>query len=246
MKNATRQRRTATDTRTAIGYIRVSTTGQADEGVSLDEQRERITAYCRANGYQLLRIEQDAISGKRADNRPGLERALQGVCQAKGVLVVAKLDRLARSTRDAIEIADHIDNCGADLASIAEKIDTASAMGRFVFRLLASLGELEREQIAERTRAALQHKRSKGERVGRHIPIGYDLADDGVTLEANADEQAAINRMVQLRRDGMGYHRIAKRLTEEGHRPKRAKAWSAATVHRVLNRPEQRERVATS
>lgn len=223
--------------RTAIGYIRVSTTGQAEEGVSLDDQRERIAAYCTAHGYQLAGIEADeGISGKRADNRPALQRALDRVCKAKGVLVVVKLDRFARSTRDAITLADRIDACGADLASITERIDTASAQGRFVFRLFASLGEMEAEQTAERTRAALAHKRRKGERISRHIPVGFDLADDGRTLTINAREQAAIERMRQLRADGLGYHRIAGALDAEGIKPKRAERWSAATVRNVLIR----------
>jgi len=225
------------DTRPAIGYVRVSTEGQAVDGVSLEEQRARIAAYCEAHGYQLLRIEADeGVSGKRADNRPALERAMRGVCESQGVLVVAKLDRLARSTLDAIELAQRIDKCGADLASIGEKIDTASAMGRFVFRLMASLGELERDQIAERTRSALHHKRRRGERISRHIPYGYDLADDGSRLIENPEQQRAIERMRELRGEGKGYHSVARELNREGFKPQRAKAWSAATCHRIMTR----------
>lgn len=221
----------------AVGYVRVSTEGQAVEGVSLAEQRERIEGYCKAHGYQLVAIHADeGVSGKRADNRPALNRALGGVCRAKGVLVVTKLDRLARSTRDAIELVERLQGCGADLASIGEQIDTASAQGRFVFRLFASLGELEREQIAERTRAALAHKRRKGERISRYAPVGFDLADDGRTLRPNAREAEAVARMRELRAEGLGYHRIAAALTTEGHKPKRAAAWSAMTVRNVLAR----------
>lgn len=206
-------------------------------GVSLSDQRVRIQAYCDAHDYQLIRIEADeGLSGKRADNRPALERAMQGVCQCQGVLIVAKLDRLARSTMDAIKLAKRIDACGADLASIGEKIDTASAMGRFVFRLMASLGELEREQIVERTRNGMCEKRRKSERISRHIPYGFDLHDDGVQLIENPSESRTIERMRALRDSGMGYHTIARTLTGEGHKPKRAQAWSAAACHRILNR----------
>jgi len=224
--------------RTAIGYIRVSTDGQALNGVSLADQRARIRAYCEAHGYELAGIEVDAgLSGKRADNRPGLQAALERVCECEGVLVVTKLDRLARSTMDAIKMAKRIDACGADLASIGEQIDTASAMGRFVFRLMASLGELEREQIRERTLSALQHNRAEGKKLGGHMPLGFDLADDGHTLIENRAEQAAIERMRELRAQGLGYLRIANTLQAEGFTPKRAKRWSAQTCHRVLNRP---------
>ena len=69
----------------AIGYIRVSTAGQADEGVSLEAQRTKIKAWCEANGYRLAVVHTDAgISGKRADNRPGLQKALKAACNAPG------------------------------------------------------------------------------------------------------------------------------------------------------------------
>ena len=227
-----------TTDRIAIGYARVSTTGQAEQGVSLEDQQTRIEAYWRAHGYRLLRVEVDAgLSGGRADNRPALQRALTSVCKAKGVLVVTKLDRLARSTRDAIDLSERIDKCGADLASIGESIDTASAAGRFVFRLMASLGEMEREVVGERTRAAMAHKRAEGQRISRHLPYGYRLADDGVQLVEDADQQQALRRMRELRAEGLGYLRVAQTLTAEGFQPSRASAWSAAACHRILNRP---------
>ena len=227
-----------TTDRIAIGYARVSTTGQAEEGVSLADQQNRIAAYCQAHGYRLLRVEVDAgLSGGRADNRPALQRALTGVCKGRGVLVVCKLDRLARSTRDAIDLAERIDKCGADLASIGESIDTASAAGRFVFRLMASLGEMEREVVGERTRAAMAHKRAEGQRISRHLPYGYRLADDGVQLVEDADQQQALRRMREPRAEGLGYLRVAQTLTAEGFQPSRASAWSAAACHRILNRP---------
>jgi site-specific DNA recombinase len=91
----------------AFGYTRVSSEGQATEGVSLDAQAARIAAWCAANDAELIDTFVDAcISGGRADNRPGLRRALDAVCQARGnVLVVYSLSRMARSTNDTISIS---------------------------------------------------------------------------------------------------------------------------------------------
>lgn len=226
-----------TQHRPAIGYARVSTADQAEHGVSLADQRERIAAYAKAHGYELLRVEVDrGVSGKASDNRPALQRALSAACKARGVLIVVKLDRLARNTRDAIDLAERIDKCGADLASIGEQIDTASAAGRFVFRLMASLGELERDQIAERTRAALQHKRRRGERVSRFEPFGYRLSDNGVRLIEVESEQRAIDRMRTLRDQGRSLAAIARVLDGEMVKPKRASAWSPEAVRRILSR----------
>src|SRR5215203_6139885 len=93
----------------AVGYVRVSTDGQAIDGVGLETQQEKITAYCMLHGLELLTTIADAgLSGRRADNRPGLQRALQMVCRGRAALIVYSLSRLARSTRDCIEIADRL------------------------------------------------------------------------------------------------------------------------------------------
>ena len=85
----------------ATAYIRVSTAQQAEEGVSLEAQQARIAAYCMANGLELVNTFTDAgLSGKRADNRPGLQAALEAVCNDGGILVVYSLSRLARSVGD--------------------------------------------------------------------------------------------------------------------------------------------------
>jgi hypothetical protein len=95
----------------AIGYVRVSTAEQAAEGVSLDAQRARIAAWAHANAAELTAVYTDAgLSGGRADNRPGLQAALDAACTAKAALVVYSLSRLARSTRDAITISERLDS----------------------------------------------------------------------------------------------------------------------------------------
>ena len=79
----------------AVGYIRVSTADQADNGVSLEAQRKRIEAWAVANGYELTAVHVDAgLSGKRADNRPALQDALTDVTACRGILVCLRLRSL--------------------------------------------------------------------------------------------------------------------------------------------------------
>ena len=130
----------STTAKPAIGYARVSTGSQATDGVSLDAQQGRIRAWCEANGHDLAPVEVDAgLKGGRADNRPALQQAIDTACKTGGVLVVYSLSRLARSTRDTLEIAERLDRSGADLVSLTEKIDTTSAACRLVVRMLAVL-----------------------------------------------------------------------------------------------------------
>ena len=119
---------------TAIGYVRVSTEDQANEGVSLEAQKAKLAAWCLANDYELSMVLVDAgLSGGRADNRPGLQSAIDQACKTKSALIVYSLSRLARSTKDTIAIGERLDRAGADLVSLSEKIDTTSAAGKMIF-----------------------------------------------------------------------------------------------------------------
>jgi DNA invertase Pin-like site-specific DNA recombinase len=222
-------------TTTAIGYVRVSTTDQAVEGVSLTAQRERITAYCLANGLELVAVYEDAgISGKSAHNRPALVAALDDVCRRHGVLVTYSLSRLARSTKDTIAISERLERANADLVSLSEKIDTTSAAGKMLFRMLAVLAEFERDVISERTKTAMASKKSRGERCGQ-LQFGYRLSSDGMTLERDENEQRIIELIRELRDRGQTYKQIAIELTERKITTKNGKAkWHATQIGRIL------------
>lgn len=220
-----------------VGYARVSTDGQAQDGVSLDAQRARIEAWSLANGYELSTVHVDAgLSGGRADNRPALQAALAEACRQKAVLVVYSLSRLARSTTDAIAISERLAKSGADLASLSERIDTTSASGKMVFRMLAVLAEFERDQVSERTKTALAHLRLQGKRISGRIPFGYSLAANGVDLVPHPNEQDAIRLMQELRLQGCSLREIAAALTQRGIPTKTRTAWSAEAIRGILRK----------
>jgi site-specific DNA recombinase len=219
----------------AIGYVRVSTEGQAKEGVSLEAQQRKIEAWCLANDLQLSGVYTDAgISGGRADNRAELQNALNAVTKSKGVLVVYSLSRLARSTKDTITISERLDKAGADLVSLSEKLDTTSAAGKMVFRMMAVLAEFERDQISERTSTAMAHMKSKGLRVGT-VPFGFKLLEDAKTLVREDREQAVIQLMKLLRDSGLSYGAVADLLNRKSVRTKKSGAkWQGTTVRNIL------------
>lgn len=230
-----------------VGYCRVSTADQAAEGVSLDAQTARIAAWCEARGARLDPAEDlftDAgLSGKRADNRPGLRDALDAVCEHAGILVVYSLSRLARSVRDTLRIADELEKSGADLVSLSESIDTTSATGKMIFRLLAVLAEFERDLLSERTRAALRHKRSKGERIGQ-VPYGFALSGDGIHLDRDVRGEESIGLARALDAEGLSLRRIARMLDDRGFPTKSGRPWAPSTVARLIRRDPAHAAVA--
>jgi DNA invertase Pin-like site-specific DNA recombinase len=218
-----------------IRHIRVSTEGQAQNGVSLDAQRDRIRVWAESNGYTLAAVHVDSgISGGKLTNRPAAQTAIAQACKRKAALVVYSLSRLARSTRDAIDISERLHKAGADLVSLSEAIDTTTAAGKMVFRMLAVLAEFERDLVSERTTTAMQHLRSQGRRVGRWLPYGFDLDADGQHLTEIPAEQQTIALIRQWHTAGASLRDIADKLNAAGVPAKQGGPWSHVAVHRVV------------
>lgn len=217
----------------AIGYVRVSTQKQVDDGVSIDAQISKIQAWASLNDYQLINIFVDeGISGKGTANRPQLNEALE-LLEKGNAFVFYSLSRVSRNVIDTINIGDQIRKKGADMVSLSEKIDTTGASGRMIFNLLAVLNQFERDQIAERTKLAIGHLRDNG-KVFSHTPFGYDRNDHD--LIPNTLEQATIATMKQLTRSGYGARKIATHLNKQGIKSKHGGKWYAKTVDQVLKR----------
>ena len=215
----------------AIGYIRVSTSEQAADGISLDAQRSKITAWAIANDYELSAIYEDAgITGTSLDKRPGLRAAISQT--KKGMALVSySISRIARSTRDMLQIADQIQSKGADLVSLTEKIDTTTAAGKMVFRMLAVLSEFERDVIAERTSGALAHKKAKRE-VYSPVPLGFEARDG--RLLPSAAETEVIATIRSMRFKGLSLRQIADHLNAAGIAGKKRGRFYASTIRAVL------------
>ena len=216
----------------AVGYIRVSTAGQATDGVSLDAQRAKIEAWATANDYQLVAVYEDAgITGTSMDKRPGLQPALAAT--GKGMALVAySMSRVARSTKDMISITERMEKRGADLVSLSERIDTTSAAGKMVFRMIAVMDEFLRDQIAERTTDALAHKKAQGQ-VYAALPLGYANADG--KLVPIDEELLVVAEIKEMRGNGMSLEKIAADLNARGIIGKRGGKYHGMTVKKILD-----------
>src|SRR5277367_4888330 len=214
----------------AIGYTRVSTDKQCDKGVSLDAQREKIRAMAVVHNAELVDIIIDGGESAKSLNRTGMQRLLAlvdaGDVQA---VIVAKLDRLTRSVKDLCTLLERFERRGVALVSVAESLDTGSAAGRLVLNIMTAVSQWEREAIGERTRDAMSHKRSQGERVG-NVAYGFRLASDGQHLEPEPAEQAALAEVQRLRHQGHTLRAIATELNRAGHRTRRGTEWRLESV----------------
>jgi DNA invertase Pin-like site-specific DNA recombinase len=218
-----------------VGYTRVSTDKQADEGVSLNLQAEKIRSYCQLYNLELVDLIEDSGESAKDLNRPGVQMAI-GMMDRKIVqgIVVYKLDRLTRSILDMGNLIQKYFDKGTRLISVQEQIDTSSATGKFFLNIMMSFSQYERELIGERTRAAMRHKISRNEHAGE-IPFGKRLGPDKIHLEDSPEEQRSLTHLRHLRNAGFSIRKIADRLNLDGL-PARGKRWHPTSVANILRR----------
>lgn len=205
----------------AVGYVRVSTDDQAASGLGLEAQTETIKRAAAARGWELVDVVVDAgVSGKvRPADRPGLGRALAELeAGAADLLVVAKLDRLARSVVGLSELLDLSQRAAWGLVLLDSDVDTSTAGGRMVANVMGVVAQWEREVISERTTAAMAAAKARGTRLGRPVALPPETRQ----------------RVARLHRAGHSLRTIATKLTEAGVPTATGGRWHASTVAGVL------------
>ena len=215
-----------------IGYIRVSTSMQAESGLSIEAQRAKIEAYCVCHDLTLADVIVDAGESAKTLERSGIQTLLTQVeAGAVDGVVIAKLDRLTRSMRDLHQLLEQVFS-RVQLHSVAESINTSSAAGRLVLNVLMSVAEWEREAIGERTSAALQAKKAKGERTG-NPPYGWRR--EGSSWVEDSAEQLNLARIKELRSRGWTLRAIKAELEERGILNRSGKvSWGLGVLSRAL------------
>ena len=213
-----------------LAYLRVSTDQQTQSGAGLDAQLDACT---RAAGTLDSVYRDDGVSGSTGlDKRPGL-LALISALDKGDTLIVAKRDRLGRDPLVVAMIESAVKRKGARIVSAAgEGTDSDSPTDILMRRMVDAFAEYERLIIGARTKAALQAKKSRGERTGS-VLYGY-RCNDGTNLIPDADEQDIVRQVQRLHEEGLSLRAIAARLTALG-KTSRGTAWHPQTVKNILS-----------
>ncbi|PLS17620.1 resolvase [Bacillus sp. M6-12] len=218
-------------------YCRVSTDEQAREGVSLDEQQERLKAYCRAMGwteYPIVFVD-DGYSAKDLE-RPQLKRLLEDIDAGKiSKILVTKLDRLSRRLLHLLELIESFHQKNVSFISISEAFDTNTPAGRLTLQVLGAVAEFERERIRERVFENMFHAASHGKWLTQS-PYGYRLENKELVIH---EPEAKVVRRVYdwYLNEGIGYYSIAKQLNEENVPSRQKKEWSIRSIKLMLTNP---------
>lgn len=206
-----------------ISYLRVSTSRQGHSGLGLEAQRQQVQAHVDRNGGDLVEEFVEVESGK-VNDRPGLAQAIAECRRQGATLLIAKLDRLARS----VAFISSLMEAGTDFVAV----DMPSA-NRLMLHLMAAFAEHERSEISARTKAALAAAKAKGVALGRN---GRVLADRHRT-EAQVFAESIRPTLERFRRDGARTYRdLADRLNAAGIRSRCNSQWSPGMTFRLMSR----------
>lgn len=211
---------TSTTTGRVYGYARVSTSHQADAGLSLEVQQQQIEGYAQMLGRKLDRVYiERAVSGSKPLPEREQGGILIGDLKPGDTLIAAKLDRVFRSAEDALHVMEsmrqdgvalHLIDLGGDVTS-----NGGNTVSKLVFTILAAVAEAERDRIRERISEAKADQRRKGQFLGGSAPYGYRRVGKK-DLEPIPEKADYIRRMVRYRDRGYSLRKIQETLDSEG------------------------------
>ncbi len=221
-------------------YTRVSTQEQALEGTSIEHQEDQTEAYCKAQGWEIVRNYADPGYTGKDGNRPALKRLLT---DAKAGLfdkvIMHKLDRLSRNLRLLLEMEEILRSYSVSLHSVKETLDTSTAIGRTTFQVLGLVAEWERETIIERTKSGRIQRYKNGLWAGGKPPFGYSYDKDTKKLVIYETEARIVRRIFEDYKSGKSLEAIANALNKESIAPrsKKGSIWRATALRNVLINP---------
>lgn len=215
-------------TNAAVAYYRVSTKRQGSSGLGLEAQRKAVEELVAREGLELVATFTEVESGTGKSIRPQLEEAVKTSRAADAILLIAKLDRLARDVHFL---------SGLKRAGVWFKACDIPEADNFTINILASVAEREAELTSERTKAALAAARARGVRLGSPHGFAAGVREQGPKARREqaraAYEGIVLDHICVLRDSGMSYRKIATRLNSKGVLTRTGKSWSGVQVRRV-------------
>lgn len=216
-------------------YARVSTEDQAKEGFSIPAQLKRLHAYCRARDWDVASEYVDNGMSGRDTRRAGYQRMMDERAEWD-VLVVLKMDRIHRDSRNFAAMMDDLKKSGKEFISTQESFDTTTAIGRFVMDIIQRIAQLESEQIGERVKIGMSQKALKGRGyLGFGNPYGFKL--DKGRLVPNDSEISTVREIYVRYLAGESLQVIADGLNSRGIPTKKGSHWRKETVSKILMNP---------
>lgn len=216
-----------------IAYMRVSTRGQSEDGLSMDNQKEKIETWCKTNGYE-PQFFQDVKSGGGGKNRPAFKSAVAAARQLNCPMVVWASSRLARNFTDTEWMIARFDKRDAYFYSISEMIDSRTAAGRQLLDCMMMVAKAFRSQVVEATQHAMDYLKANDMKTGINAPYGYKWDENNKKVVVPR-EIACLDLMFKLRRTGdYNCGEIAHELNKRKMFRRNGKPWINKNIWKTL------------
>ena len=215
-------------------WIRVSTDMQSQKE-SPEVHEERAKSYAKAKGWIVKETYKLVTSGKSVMDHPETKRMLSDIKegQIQGI-IFSNLSRIARNTKELIEIAEIFHKANADLISLTENIDTSTPAGNLLFTLIAALSQWEREEISSRVKASVKTRAKMGKSLGGQAPFGYTWLNKE-ELVINKDEVPIVKEIYNTFLCKKRLRTTARIINKKGYKTKKGKRWTATSIQRLLS-----------
>lgn len=227
-------------------YARVSTEEQAEHGYSIDAQLDTLRKFCQQYGKVVVDEYVDrGVSGKEMTKRHELKRLLKDADDKKlDEILVWKLNRLSRKTKDLLEIVDRLSRNNVCFRSYSENFENETPAGRLTFQMLGVIGEFERNTIVENVKMGMKQRARTGKWNGG-AALGYRSVEideparkgKATVLEIVPEEAITVRKIFNLYASGRGFRSIANELNHEGHRTKKGNTFGTDSVREILSNP---------
>lgn len=223
------------ETKRACVYTRVSTTEQANEGYSIDEQERMCRAAIESKGWECVGVYSDPGVSGRSLNRPGLKSMIAAIVSHQvEAVVIYKLDRLSRKQKDTMMLIEDVFlQNKVDLVSLNETLDTSTPWGRAMIGILSSFNQMESETIQGRTAMGRTAKAKTGGYAGGRPPFGYDVVNGNLII--NEHEAEMVRLVFDLRRMGLSLHKITDEVNRRGYRNSKGTEFKHSTIQVILS-----------
>jgi len=222
-------------------YVRVSTEEQAQEGFSVRGQTEKLKSYALLKDWDIFDIYADeGISGKNIVDRPAITRLIDDIENGKvNNVLVFKVDRLTRSTRNLLELVELFEEYNCAFNSLTESIDTDTPSGRMFLKIIGIFAEFERENLVSRLRLGFERKAKEGYTLANNnISYGYEKAKGQKVQTVNEDESKIVNEIFSMfMYENMSMTQIAKILNARKIPTKNKTNWQTNTIKHILTNP---------
>jgi site-specific DNA recombinase len=216
-------------------YTRVSHTNQVEDGSSIENQTEKLHAFCKVKDFTVVADLSDAgISGRKFETRPNFMKMIDLAKNKKiDAVVVYSLSRFGRNLKDTLKWIEYLENLGVAFYTQDFQFDTATSHGKLMLQMIAAFAEFESNQRSELITSVMGHLKSNKKVYCGPTPLGFDKSGDD--LVPNPQELSIVRRVFRMRDDGCKLETIANSLNDDGFIGKKGGRFQKMTILKILN-----------